>query len=89
MRISAFPKGDLDALTSERTMTVFDWIEKAKVLSVEGLELYTGMFWQTDDAYVASVGDALAAAGFEMPMMCASPDFTCRASDYVAGVVSC
>ncbi len=76
MRISVFPKGDLDALAVQRTMTVFEWIEKAKPLPAEGLELYSGMFWQTDDAFVDSVGEALSDAGFEMPMLCASPDFT-------------
>lgn len=76
MRISVFPKGDLDALAVHRTMTVFDWIEKARALPAEGLELYSGMFWTTDDAFVDRVGEALDAAGFEMPMMCVSPDFT-------------
>lgn len=76
MRISVFPKGDLDAIAVHRTMTVFDWIEKARQLPVEGLELYSGMFWETSDDFVNRVGDALAAANFEMPMMCASPDFT-------------
>src|SRR5690625_2667067 len=76
MRISVFPKGDLPALALERTMTVFDWIEMAQVLHAECLELYGGMFWQTDDAFVDSVGEALSAACFELPMMCHSPDFT-------------
>lgn len=76
MRISVFPKGDLDALAVHRTMTVFEWIEKARALPAEGLELYSGMFWQTDDDFVDQVGEALGAAGFEMPMMCVSPDFT-------------
>ena len=76
MRISVFPKGDLDALVVERSMTVFDWITKARTLPVEGLELYSGMFWQTDRGFVDSVGDALRDADFEMPMFCASPDFT-------------
>lgn len=76
MRISVFPKGDLPALSSERSMTIFEWIEKAQTLPVEGLELYSGMFWQTDAAFVDSVGAALESAGFEMPMMCHSPDFT-------------
>src|SRR5690554_2258510 len=75
MRISVFPKGDLDAMVVHKTMTVFDWIEKAKVLPAEGLELYSGMFTDTSDAFVSRVGDALAEAGFEMPMLCASPDF--------------
>ncbi|GAA2914615.1 sugar phosphate isomerase/epimerase [Microbacterium keratanolyticum] len=76
MRISVFPKGDLTALAVDRTMTVFDWIEKARVLPAEGLELYSGMFWQTDDDHIDQVGEHLAAAGFEMPMLCVSPDFT-------------
>jgi len=76
VRISAFPKGDLPALAIERTMTVFDWIEKAKVLPADGLELYGGMFWQTDTPFIDSVGEALEQAGFEMPMLCHSPDFT-------------
>lgn len=76
MRISIFPKGDLDAIAVHRTMSVFDWIEKAKALPAEGLELYSGMFWETSRDFVDRVGDHLVAAGFEMPMLCASPDFT-------------
>lgn len=76
MRISVFPKGDLDALAVHRTMTVFEWIEKASALPVDGLELYSGMFWQTDDGHLDAIGEALDVAGFEMPMLCASPDFT-------------
>lgn len=76
MRISVFPKGDLDALVVHRTMTVFDWIEKARVLPADGLELYSGMFTETSDSFVGRVAESLAAAGFEMPMLCASPDFT-------------
>ncbi|WP_207756695.1 sugar phosphate isomerase/epimerase family protein [Nonomuraea cypriaca] len=59
-----------------RTKTVFDWIEEARALGVDGLELHTGFFWTGSDDEVDRVGTALAEAGFEMPMMCASPDFT-------------
>jgi sugar phosphate isomerase/epimerase len=76
MRIAAFPKGELDAMVVRRTKTVFEWIDEARALGVDGLELHTGFFWNTDAASIARVGDALAAAEFEMPMMCASPDFT-------------
>lgn len=77
MRIAAFPKGDLDAMVVRRTKSVFDWIgEAAAALPVDGLELHTGFFWSTDGDYVDKVAAALATAGFEMPMMCASPDFT-------------
>lgn len=75
MRISVFPKGEVDQISVHRTMTVFEWIDAARVLAADGLELYSGMFWQTDDDYVDAVGEALADAGFEMPMMCVSPDF--------------
>jgi len=74
MRIAAFPKGDLRALLVTHTKTVFEWIEEARALGVDGLELHPGFIWQGSD--VERVGDALDEAGFEMPMMCASPDFT-------------
>jgi len=74
MRIAAFPKGDLRALLVTHTKTVYEWIEEARSLGVDGLELHPGFIWEPDD--VARVGDALADADFEMPMMCASPDFT-------------
>jgi sugar phosphate isomerase/epimerase len=76
MRISVFPKGDLDAIVVHHTMTVFDWIAHARQLKIEGLELYSRMFDDTSRSFVDRVGDALAAADFEMPMFCASPDFT-------------
>jgi sugar phosphate isomerase/epimerase len=76
MKIAAFPKGDLDAMLVRRTKTVFEWIEEARTLPVDGLELHAGFFWSTDDDYVDRVAGALARAGFAMPMMCASPDFT-------------
>jgi sugar phosphate isomerase/epimerase len=77
MRIAAFPKGELDAMVARRTKTVFEWIDEAKAaLPVDGLELHTGFFWSTAGDFVERVGEAMHAAGFEMPMMCASPDFT-------------
>ena len=76
MKISAFPKCYLDAIAGERTMTVFEWIEMAKTLPAEGLEMYEGFFTSLDDAYILSVRDAIAEAGFAMPMLCCSPDFT-------------
>ncbi|MCC6168371.1 MAG: sugar phosphate isomerase/epimerase [Caldilineaceae bacterium] len=78
MKISAFPKCYLDDISVQRTMSVFDWIEMAKSLGAEGLEMYVGFFPTLDNAFVDSVGDAIAKAGFAMPMMCCSPDFTHR-----------
>ena len=76
MKISAFPKCYLDDIAGGGTMTVFDWIEMAKSLDADGLEMYEGFFSSLDDAYIRQVGDAIAAAGFEMPMLCCSPNFT-------------
>lgn len=57
-------------------MSVFDWIEQAKQLDADGLEMYEGFFTSLDDAYIDSVAHAIREAGFEMPMLCCSPDFT-------------
>ncbi len=76
MKISAFPKCYIDDIAARRTMSIFDWIEMAKTLGAEGLEMYDGFFTSLDDAYIDSVGEALSRAGFAMPMLCNSPDFT-------------
>ncbi len=76
MKIAAFPKCYLDDIAGAGAMTVFDWIEMAKSLDADGLEMYEGFFSSLDDAYIRQVGDAIAAAGFEMPMLCCSPNFT-------------
>jgi sugar phosphate isomerase/epimerase len=74
--LSAFPKCYLDRIAGERSMTVFDWIDMAKPLDADGLEMYDGFFTSLDPGYLDSVGDAIRAAGFVMPMLCCSPDFT-------------
>ena len=76
MKISAFPKCYLEDIAGAGTMTVFDWIEMAKSLDADGLEMYEGFFSSLDDAYILSVRDAIAEAGFAMPMLCCSPNFT-------------
>lgn len=76
MKIAAFPKCFLDEISQHRTMTVFEWIEMSRPLEAEGLEMYEGFFTSLDDAYIDSVGEAIAATGCAMPMLCCSPDFT-------------
>jgi sugar phosphate isomerase/epimerase len=76
VKIAAFPKCYLDEISVARTMTVFDWIRDARTLGADGLELYEGFFESFDEGYLATVGEALSDAGFEMPMLCCSPDFT-------------
>ena len=57
-------------------MSVFEWIHMARSLEADGLEMYEGFFTSLDDGYIDSVGDAIRSAGFVMPMLCCSPDFT-------------
>ncbi len=77
MKLSAFPKCYIDQIAGERSMSVFDWIEMAKTLDdADGLEMYDGFFTSLEPGYLDSVGEAIAAAGFAMPMLCCSPDFT-------------
>lgn len=76
LRISAFPKCYLERIAGDRSMSVFDWIAMARSLDADGLEMYDGFFTSLDDAYLDRVGEAIHSAGFAMPMLCCSPDFT-------------
>jgi sugar phosphate isomerase/epimerase len=76
MRLSAFPKCFMDALSVDRSMTLFDWIDMAAGLGVDGLELYSGFLMSLDNEYLERVREAMARWGLAMPMMCCSPDFT-------------
>src|SRR5450631_2465601 len=80
-RISAFPKCYLDEIAAARTMSVFEWVDMAKGLDADGLEMYEGFFTSLDSDYLAKLHDAIHAAGFEMPMLCCSPDFTNPSAD--------
>lgn len=93
-KISAFPKCYLDAISHDKTMTVFEWIEMAKQLDADGLEMYEGFFESMESEYIDSVGAAIREAGYEMPMLCCSPDFThpdpterAKAVDYQLGMI--
>ena len=76
LQLSAFPKCYLDDIAGTRTMTVFDWIHMARGLDADGLEMYEGFFTSLEPAYLDQVGSAIHEAGFAMPMLCCSPDFT-------------
>jgi sugar phosphate isomerase/epimerase len=74
-RLAAFPKGFFDAIVARR-MTVFQWIELAGELELDGVELYPDFLDSFDRAYVERVRGEAAARGLAIPMMCNSPDFT-------------
>ena len=76
MKISAFPKAFQEAIIREKSMTVFDWIEMARELDTEGLELHEGFFESLADDYVDRVAEAIQNAGFVLSMLCCSPDLT-------------
>ncbi len=76
MKLAAFPKCFMDQLVVDRTMSVFDWIEMAAVLPIDGLELYDGFLASQEGSYLDEVRQALERRNFEMPMLCVSPDFT-------------
>lgn len=77
-KLSVFPKCYMDDLCVTRTMTLFDWIELAATLGVDGVEMYPGFFQSFEPEYLARVKTHLAEHRLEAPMMCASPDFTRR-----------
>jgi sugar phosphate isomerase/epimerase len=76
LKLSAFPKCYIDRIAGDRSMSVFDWIEMARSLDADGLEMYDGFFTSLDAGYLDRVGEAIRDAGFAMPMLCCSPDFT-------------
>jgi sugar phosphate isomerase/epimerase len=76
MKLSAFPKCYIEHIADRREMSVFEWIEMARSLDADGLEMYERFFTSLDAPYLDTVGEAIHSAGFEMPMLCCSPDFT-------------
>lgn len=75
MKISAFPKCYLDDIASGR-LSLFAWIDMARSLGAEGLEMYERFFPSLAQSELERVREAAQSAGFEIPMMCCSPDFT-------------
>jgi sugar phosphate isomerase/epimerase len=80
LRISAFPKCYLEEISSGK-MSVFEWIRMAKSLDADGLEMYEGFLTSLEPAFLDSLGEAIHSAGFAMPMLCCSPDFTSPDAD--------
>ena len=75
-QLAAFPKCYLDDIIIHKSMTLFDWIEKAGQLGVDGLEMYSLFFEEKGDVYLDEVRKKSEEFGLALPMMCFSPDFT-------------
>jgi sugar phosphate isomerase/epimerase len=75
-KLAVFPKGYMDALCVDKTMTLFEWIDLAATLDVDGVEMYDGFFESFETDYLGDVKTRIEGHGLEMPMLCFSPDFT-------------
>lgn len=76
MPLAAFPKCYLPAMLDGR-MSVRDWLDlAAEHLEVDGLELYWPTLRDLSDSSLQLISDRALSAGFAVPMLCASPDFT-------------
>ena len=75
VKISAFPKCWIEEISDGR-MALLDWFDLAVGLECEGLELYERFLRSYEPAYLRSVRAEARARGMELPMFCASPDFT-------------
>jgi sugar phosphate isomerase/epimerase len=74
--LAAFPKCYLDDIIVHKTMTIFEWIEKASQLGVDGLEMHNLFFEGMGDAQLAEVLKMADQYKLAIPMMCFSPDYT-------------
>ncbi len=76
VQLAAFPKCFLDDIVVHKSMSVFDWIEQAGRLGVDGLEMYYPFFEGAGDDLADRVRQRCDDLGLAIPMMCFSPDFT-------------
>ena len=81
-KLAAFPKGYLDPLCKDGSMSLVQWIDMAATLEVDGLEFYCGFLDLADPAGWPAVRRRVEGAGLAMPMMCCSPDFTHPDADF-------
>jgi len=74
-KLAAFPKCYMDELCVHHSMSLFQWIELAATLGVDGLEFYSG-FLEDNEVFLNRAKSELEKYGLYMPMLCCSPDFT-------------
>ena len=74
-QLAAFPKGFIKQLVSGE-MNIYEWIELATKLEIDGLEFYNYFADVKDPANWPKIRKAVEATCMVIPMMCASPDFT-------------
>lgn len=75
-KLAAFPKAYMQALCKDGSMTVWEWIELAARLDIEGLEWYAGFLEMKEKNNWHKFRKQVEGHGMVIPMMCCSPDFT-------------
>jgi len=74
--LAVFPKAFMHALCKDGSMSLFDWIELAVKLNIDGLEWYAGFLEMSDEKNWLKFRQQVEDHGKVIPMMCCSPDFT-------------
>ena len=74
-KLAAFPKCYIEDIVKGR-MTLYEWIEMASSLPVDGIELYDKFLRSYDSGYLSELRKEVNRRNLETPMMCYSPDFT-------------
>ena len=75
IKIAAFPKCWIDEICNGK-MSFFEWIDIARDLECDGLEIYAKFLISHDDEYLHKIKEYAWDRGMVIPMMCCSPDFT-------------
>lgn len=86
-KIAAFPKGFIKQLVSGE-MSIYEWIELATDLEIDGLEFYNDFADVKDANNWPKIRRAVESTGMVIPMLCASPDFTIPEAEGRAGEVA-
>lgn len=74
--LAVFPKAYMQALCRDGSMSLYEWIELAAPLKVDGLEWYAGFTEMRDEKNWIPLRKAVESHGMKIPMLCCSPDFT-------------
>ena len=69
VQLAAFPKCYLDDIIVHKSMTLFDWVEQAGQLGVDGLEMYSLFFEGKGDVYLDEVRKKSEEFGLALPMI--------------------
>jgi len=77
----------MDALCVDGSMDLYQWIELASTLDIDGLEFYSGFLDLKDESSWPFFRQALDHACLEMPMLCCSPDFCHSDPDFRASEI--